>query len=165
MPKHYINPGPIKFSAIIRRSGGAGSTSAYIDFPYDLKTTFGVANLVPFKATFDNRVVYRGSLAKIGGDGATMLLLRKDVRAELGKEPGESVEVIVELDEQPREVVIPADVALALETAGLYETFESLAHTRRREYIEDIRRAKRLDTRLKRIESMFVALRGVPPSA
>lgn len=165
MPKHYINPGPIKFAAIIKRNGEVGNLSAYIDFPYDLKETFGVGNLVPFKATFDNRVIYRGSLAKMGdGDGA-MLLLRKDVCTKLGKVPGESVEVIVELDDAPRQVIIPADVALALETAGLFEAFESLAYSRRREYIEGIRGAKKLDTRLKRIENMFVALRGGSPSA
>jgi bifunctional DNA-binding transcriptional regulator/antitoxin component of YhaV-PrlF toxin-antitoxin module len=159
MPKQYINPGPIKFAAIIRRNSGVGNASAYIDFPYDLKATFGVGNLVPFKATFDNRVMYRGSLAKMGGDTA-MLLLRKDVRAELGKEPGESVEVIVELDESPRKVIIPEDVKLALETAGLLETFESLAYSHRREHIEAIRDAKKLETRLRRIEKMFEILSG-----
>ena len=157
MPKQYINPGPIKFSAIIQRNGEAGNSSAYIDFPYDLKQTFGVGNLVPFKATFDNRVTYKGSLAKMSGESA-MLLLRKDVRAELGKEPGESVEVIVELDDSPREVIIPNDVKLALETADLLETFESLAYSRRREYVEDIRDAKKLETRLARIEKMFEQL-------
>lgn len=157
MPKHYINPGPIRFTAIIQRNNGASNSSAYLDFPYDLKETFGVGNLVPFKATFDNRVIYRGSLAKMGGEGA-MLLLRKDVRAELGKEPGESVEVIVELDDTPREVIIPNDVKLALETADLLDIFESLSYTRRRGYIDDIRAAIKLETRLSRIEKMFAQL-------
>lgn len=157
MPKRYTNPGPIKFTAIIQRNNGVSNSSAYIDFPYDLKETFGVGNLVPFKATFDNKVIYRGSLAKMGGARA-MLLLRKDVRVELGKEPGESVEVIVELDDTPREVIIPNDVKLALETAGLLETFEALAYSHRREYIDDIRAAIKLETRLSRIEKMFAQL-------
>jgi len=157
MPKRYINPGPIKFTAIIQRNANVNNSSAYIDFPYDLKETFGVGNLVPFKATFDNRVIYKGSLAKMSGDSA-MLLLRKDVRLELGKEPGESVEVIVELDDAPREVIIPNDVRLALETAGLLETFETLAYSHRRGHIDAIREAKKLETRLQRIEKMFEQL-------
>ncbi len=157
MPKRYTNPGPIKFTAIIQRNAAVSNSSAYIDFPYDLKETFGVGNLVPFKATFDNKVIYRGSLAKMGGARA-MLLLRKDVRVELGKEPGESVEVIVELDDTPREVIIPNDVKLALETAGLLETFEALVYSHRREYIDDIRAAIKLETRLSRIEKMFAQL-------
>ncbi|MEO8105458.1 MAG: YdeI/OmpD-associated family protein [Candidatus Saccharibacteria bacterium] len=164
MPKHFINPGPIKFAAIIKRNGEVVNSSAYIDFPYDLEETFGVGNLVPFKATFDNRVIYHGSLAKMGGEGA-VLLLRQDVRTELGKEPGESVEVIVELDDTPRPVIIPADVALALETAGLVEVFESLAYSLRRDYIDDIRSAKKLEIRLQRIENMFAVLRDNSPSA
>ena len=92
------------------------------------------------------------------GGARAMLLLRKDVRVELGKEPGESVEVIVELDDTPREVIIPNDVKLALETAGLLETFEALAYSHRREYIDDIRAAIKLETRLSRIEKMFAQL-------
>ena len=157
MPKRYSNPGPIRFTAIIQRAGAVSNSSAYIDFPYDLEETFGVGNLVPFKATFDNRVIYRGSLAKMSGQNA-MLLLRKDVRVELGKEPGESVEVIVELDDAPREVIIPNDVKLALETAGLLETFESLPYRHRREHIDAIRKAIKLETRLQRIEKMFEQL-------
>ena len=157
MPKHYINPGPIKFTAIIKHSNGTKNSSAYIDFPDDLKETFGVGNLVPFKATFDDNVVYMGSLTKMGDDKA-VLLLRKDVRAELGKEPGEAVEVIVELDDTLREVIIPNDVKLALETAGLLETFESLAYSQRREYVDSIRDAMKLETRLQKIEKMFEQL-------
>src|SRR5580692_1479318 len=105
MAKVFKNPGPLQFTAVISRNGDVANSSAYIEFPYDLKETYGVGNLVPFKATFDGRVSYCGSLAKMGGPRA-MLLLRKDVRAELGKEPGQSVEVVVELDDKPRELIV-----------------------------------------------------------
>ena len=157
MPKHFVNPGPIRFTATIQPSGDERNSSAYIDFPYDLAATFGVDNLVPFKATLDGRVIYRGSLTKMGGASA-MLLLRKDVRAELGKGPGEVVDVVVELDEVPREVIIPDDVKLALETANLLETFEALSYSRRHDYVEGIRDATKLETRLQRIEIMFEQL-------
>ena len=157
MPKHFINPGPIRFTAAIQRSSDDSNPSTYIDFPHDLEATFGVGNLVPFKATFDNRIIYKGSLTKMGGEIA-MLLLRKDVRAELGKGPGETVDVVVELDEAPREVIIPDDVKLALETANLLETFEALPYSQRHDYVEGIRDAAKLETRLQRIEIMFKQL-------
>jgi hypothetical protein len=143
MAKSYLNPGPIRFTATI-------NANSAIEFPYDLKATYGVGNLVPFKATFDGRVTYQGSLAKMGGDKA-LILLRKDKAAELGKGPGEVVDVVVELDDKPREIAVPADLAAALAAAGLTERFAGLAFTHRREFIQWIEEAKRPETRAVRI--------------
>ena len=153
MPKTYTNPGPLVFRAIIQRNTGVNNSSAWIEFPYDLKQTYGVGNLVPFKATFDGRVTYRGSLAKMGGPSA-MLLLRKDVRDELGKQPGDSVEVVVELDDRPREVIVAADIQNALKATDLWETFRGLAYSHRKEYVMWIEGAKKPATRASRIQKM-----------
>ena len=80
MAKVYKDPGPIRFKAVIQRNTGVANSSAWIEFPYDLKETYGVGNLVPFKATFDGQVKYRGSLAKMGGTGAMILLRKLDLR-------------------------------------------------------------------------------------
>jgi hypothetical protein len=153
MAKVYKNPGPIAFKAVIRRNTDVANSSAWVEFPYDLKETYGVGNLVPYKAVFDRRVAYQGSLAKMGGPHA-MILLRKDVRAKLGKEPGESVEVVVELDDKPRELDLAKDVKQALKAAGLWEKFDSMAYTHRKEYVQWIEGAKRPETRLSRMTKM-----------
>jgi hypothetical protein len=150
MAKSYRNPGPISFSGVIRRNSSTANSSAWIEFPHDLKETFGVGNLVPYRATFDGRVTYRGSLAKMGGASA-MVLLRKDVRAELGKEPGDSVDVVIELDDSPREVEVPGDLRDALEQAGVWDRFAGLAFTHRKEHVQWVEQARRADTRLRRI--------------
>lgn len=151
--KVYKNPGPIGFKAVIKRNTAVANSSAWMEFPYDLKEMYGVGNLVPYKATFDGRVTYRGSLAKMGGPGA-MILLRKDVRAELGKEPGDSVEVVVELDDQPRELAVAADIKRALRAAGCWEGFSVLAYSHRKEYVQWIEGAKKPETRARRIDKM-----------
>ena len=153
MARVYKNPGPLAFTATILRNEEVGNSSAYIEFPYDLKETYGVGNLIPFKATFDGRVAYRGSLAKMGSPGA-MLLLRKDVRAELGKEPGQHVAVVVELDDKPRELTVASDIRKALQATGHWEKFSSLAYTHRKEYVIWIESAKKLETRTNRIKKM-----------
>ena len=157
MAKIYKNPGPLTFSAVIQRNSEVDNSSAWIEFPYDLKEMYGIGNLVPFKATFDGRVHYSGSLAKMGGPKA-MVLLRKDVRDELGKQPGDSVEVVVELDDKPRELTIPADVKQALQAAGLWEKFEPMAYTHRKEYVVWIEDAKKPETRANRIQKMLEML-------
>ena len=145
MPQ-YENPGPIAFSATIEDIG----RGTVVECPFDLKQTYGVGNLVPVKVTFDGRVVYRGSLTKMGG--RAVVGLRKDVQAQLGKGAGEAVDVLVELDEQPRTVELDPEFAAALERAGVRERFDALAYTHRREYAQWIAQAKRPETRARRIE-------------
>jgi len=144
MPQ-YTNPGPLTFDATI----DSDATGTKVEFPYDLKQTYGVGNLVPVKVTFDDRVVYRGSLAKMRGRVA--IGLRKDIQVQLGKQAGETVAVTVELDDAPREVEIPPDLAAALERAGLLERFGAMAYTHRREYAEWVSSAKRAETRARRV--------------
>jgi hypothetical protein len=155
MARVFKNPGKITFSGEIKRNTEVDNSSAWIEFPYDLKETYGVGNLVPFKANFDGKVTYRGSIAKMGGP-LPMILLRKDVREAINKQPGESVEVTIELDDKPREVRLPDDAMKALKEAGVLEIFEKLAYTHRKEYVNWIEEAKKPETRLKRIEKTCV---------
>src|SRR4051794_26631866 len=111
-----INPGPIEFTAVIEREESVVNSSAWISFPLDLKETYGKGNLVPVKAVFDDKVQYQGSLAKMGGRDAC-LILRKDVRAELGKQPGDKVKVRIEPDMAKRKWPLPNDAKLALTQA------------------------------------------------
>ena len=63
---------------------------AYVEFPYDVRTEFGRGR-VKVLATFDG-VPYEGSLVCMGTPGH-ILGLRKDIRAKIGKQPGDRVEV------------------------------------------------------------------------
>lgn len=71
---------------------------AFVVFPYDLKTEFGKGR-VKVKATFDGEP-YDGSIVNMGvknADGSVCYIigLRKDIRAKIGKQPGDAVEVIL----------------------------------------------------------------------
>ena len=50
MARSYLNPGPIEFTGTIVRNSDVANSSAWIEFPDDLKETYGVGNLVPFAA-------------------------------------------------------------------------------------------------------------------
>ena len=63
---------------------------AYVEFPYDVRTEFGRGR-VKVLATFDG-VPYEGSLVRMGTPGH-ILGLRKDIRAKIGNQPGDRVEV------------------------------------------------------------------------
>jgi hypothetical protein len=150
MARIYKNPGPLTFKAIITRNTSVSNSSAFVAFPYDLKETFGVGNLVPCKVLFDERISYQGSLAKMGGTHA-LLLLRKDVRAQLTKDAGDEVVVRLELDDQPRQIAVPADLIRALQHAGYWELFQALSYSHQKEYVQWIEGAKQPATRERRI--------------
>ena len=151
-----IDPGPIEWDGKVQGNDAGG---AWIDVPFDLKQTYGKGNLVPIVATFDGRVTYQGSLAKMGGEFA-MLLLRNDVRAELGDpQPGDRVHVRLVLDSAPRVVNLPDDVAALVEAnPAAAATWETLAPSHKREYARWIEDAKRPETRQRRVEETISRL-------
>ena len=81
-------------------------------------------------------------------------------RAASGISLGEEIEVELTLDEQPRDVVVPDDLAAALQKAKLREAFDALAYTRRRQHVLAVEEAKTAPTRQRRIDGVLGALRG-----
>ena len=72
---------------------------------------------------------------------------------------GDVVEVLLELDAEPRVVEEPDDVAAALnERKALRTAFEALPFGLRRKYIAGIEEAKAPETRLRRIAKLVGAL-------
>lgn len=75
-----------------------GKGGAYIVFPYDVREEFNKGR-VKVHATFDG-VEYQGSIVNMGvknEDGSICYILgiRKDIRKQLNKDVGDSVEVTV----------------------------------------------------------------------
>lgn len=63
---------------------------AYIEIPFDVKAEFGKGR-VPVEATFDGEP-YEGSLVRMKTP-CHILGIRKDIRAKIGKQPGDIVKV------------------------------------------------------------------------
>lgn len=66
---------------------------AYVEIPFDVKAEFGKGR-VPVNATFDGEL-YAGSLVRMGTP-CHILGLRKEIRAKIGKQPGDIVKVTLE---------------------------------------------------------------------
>ncbi len=104
---------------------------------------------------------YRSSVAVMGG--RYMVGVTKAQRAETGLEAGDPIEVSIELDTAPREVVVPPDLLAALDAAGVRDAFERLAYSHRKEHVRAIEEAKAADTRQRRIDkavAMVAAKKG-----
>ncbi|RYF47296.1 MAG: DUF1905 domain-containing protein, partial [Cytophagaceae bacterium] len=99
----------------------------------------------PVRLTIDGRTV-RLRLARMGGEN--LVGLSKAVRAELGVEIGQDVDVEIALDEAPREVELPSDLeAVLAKDAGLRSAWDALAPSRRKEHARSIGEAKKDETR------------------
>jgi len=91
-----------KFKAKIEAGDGGG---AYVLFPYDTGKEFATNGKVPVKATFEG-VPYTGSLIKYGHP-LHSLGMPKGIREQIGRGPGDTIEVIVWKDEELRTVEVP----------------------------------------------------------
>ena len=89
-----------------------------------------------------------------------MLLLRNDIRAQLGDpQPGDAIHVRIDLDSAPRIVTLPDDVAALVTShpdAAAY--WETLSPSNRREYARWIEEAKRPETRQRRVQETVARL-------
>jgi len=91
-------------------------------------------------------------------DGRNLIGLSKAVRAELGVDIGDEVDATVQLDTAAREVDVPADLAAALESAGVRAAFDALTFTRRKELARAVAEARRPDTRERRVAAAVADL-------
>lgn len=83
-----MNPKRYEFDAVIQKVQDIDG--AYVEFPYDVRAEFGKGR-VKVHATFDGEP-YDGSLVRMGTPGH-ILGLRKEIRAKIGKQPGDTVRV------------------------------------------------------------------------
>lgn len=138
----------IEFSAVLKKDDSWNST--YIDFPYDVKTLFGTSGNVKVKVTYDG-VAHRGLLTNMGG-GCHFLGINKELRAKIGKNPGEEIHVALERDTEERIVEVPDDLSAVFAAHPEARTrYERLSYTHRKEYVRWIEEAKKPETRLKRL--------------
>ncbi len=91
-----MNDKTYEYEAVIRAAEQKGG--AYVPFPYDIREEFGRGR-VKVHATFDG-APYDGSIVNMGvknEDGSVCYIigLRKDIRSEIGKQPGDRVLVTI----------------------------------------------------------------------
>lgn len=144
-----------RFRAKIEPAGGGG---AYILFPFDVEKEFGSKGKIPVKAQF-NGIPYSGSLIKYGNP-LHMLPVPKAIRDEARARPGDTLDIELWKDEQPRILEVPAPLKQAMKKAGVLPVFEALSYTHRKEYCRWIAEAKKEETRLRRIEQAVEMLQN-----
>ena len=107
------------------------------------------------------RVGDRQARLRLGVMGGENLIgMSKATRTELGLEVGQDVTATITVDEVPREVDVPDDLAAALAAdAAAKDAFDTLPFTARKEFAVWVGGAKRPDTRARRLDDTLTMLR------
>jgi hypothetical protein len=143
------------FSANIENAGGGG---AFVRIPFDVERVFGKKR-VKVKATIDGEP-YRGTLVRMG-EPCHILIVLKGIRAKIGKDFGDGVEITLEEDTAPRALEIPAELAEVLAQNPEAEAFfKHLSYSHQREYVLWINEAKREETRQNRVAKAVEMLKA-----
>jgi len=143
-----------KFKAKIQAGDGGG---AYVVYPFDTEKEFGTKGKVPVHVTLDG-VPDRSSIFRWGSP-QHMLAVPKAIRQQIGKKPGDNVEVVLWKDEEIRTLEIPAELKKRMEQEKLLPFFEKLSYTHRKEYCRWITEAKKEETRQNRLAKAIEMLR------
>jgi hypothetical protein len=113
---------------------------------------------VPVKGTV-NGFSFRSSLMNMG-DGH-MMAVNAQLRAGAHCKGGDTVDVVLELDEDERKVELPAYLKKTINgDTEAKEFWLKLSFTHQKEYVRAIEEAKRPETKEKRIEEMMNTLRN-----
>lgn len=154
---------PIEFTAIIKQNGTMNA--AFVEFPFSTEELFNKKGQVKIKALFDDKVEYRGSLAKMKSD-CHILGLTQEIRKQLGKTFGDEVSVSLVEDQEERVVDIADDIAAVFdENPEARIMFDKMSYTHKKEYIRWIEEAKKPETRenrkIKMIQMILDGKKGV----
>ncbi|MFK0222985.1 YdeI/OmpD-associated family protein [Streptomyces vinaceus] len=129
-----------------------------LEVPSEVVTALGEGSRPPVRITVNGHC-WRSRIALLRG--RHLIGLSHANREAAGVEIGESVEVEVELDTEPRVVVEPEDFAQALNAEpAARAAYDVLTYSRRREHVRAIESAKKPETRQRRIEKALATLRG-----
>jgi len=143
-----------RFSVELER---VGNTATMFRVPFDLEEAFGRAR-PPVRVTIAGHT-WRTTPGIYGGVGH--VVVNRAVKAATGVDAPDRVEVVMELDTEPRRVRVPDDLAEALaREPEAKDAFAQLSFSHRRAYVDWIREAKRPETRRRRIEQTLDRVRA-----
>ena len=145
----------MKFRATVELGG---KTATGIQVPEDVVAALGSGNRPPVTVTIGGHT-YRTTVARMGG--RFLIGLNAENRTAAGVAAGDEVDVGIELDAEPREVEVPADLAEALAHDDVARAnFDGMSYTHRKEWVRWIEEAKKAETRATRLAKTVESLRA-----
>jgi hypothetical protein len=142
----------VKFNTTLLQTGN----NTGIDVPAEVVAALG-SGKKPAVMVRIGSYSYRSTIAVMGG--RNLIAFSADRRKETGLKGGDAIEVELELDTAPRQVLVPDDLAAELAAApGAKASFDELSYSNQLRHVLSVTEAKTADTRQKRIANVLAAL-------
>ena len=136
----------------------AGKTATGVEVPAKVVEGLGSTKRPLVRVTI-NGYTYRSAIAPMGA--VFMLGISEDVRNRTGVQGGDTIDVDVELDTQPRDVEVPPELAKALaKDPKAKRYFESLSYSGKVRLTAPITNGKTAETRARNLGKAMEALRS-----
>lgn len=136
----------------------ARKTATGLPVPSSVIDALGSGKRPPVVVTIDGGYTYRSTVGVMGSQ--SLVPLSAEHRAAAGIAAGDTVEVTLVVDTQPRTIDLPDDLAAALQDAGVRAAFDTLSNSRQRALADPVSQAKAPETRARRIAKAVEALQG-----
>ena len=138
-----------------------GKTAVGFSVPEDVVLALGRGKRPPVRVTL-NGYTYRSTVAPLGG--RYMIGVSAENRAAAGVAGGQTHDIDLELDDAPREVELPAELAAALDAEpAARATFDRLSPSNQGYHVSQVTGTNNEETRRRRIEKSIAALREGRP--
>jgi len=137
----------------------SGKSATGIEVPAAVVTGLGAGRRPAVRVTLGGGYTYRTTIAPMGG--SYWIGVNAEHRGKAGVAAGDQLDVTVEVDDAPRTVTLPDDLAAALhadpEASAFYDT---LSYTNQKTYATWVTDAKKRETRADRVAKSVDALRN-----
>ena len=148
----------VRFKGVLTPTprGGGGTL---VPIPKEVAARLGLKGMPKVKAVIAG-TPYRGSLMPMG-DGTYCLGVLKSIQEAAGVGQGDSINIELEVDTEPRTVAVPPDLAKALakdKTAAA--AWERSSYTNRKEIARSLEESKKPETRERRLKAALERLRA-----
>jgi hypothetical protein len=143
----------LKFHATLQLEG---KTATGIHVPPEIVKALGTSKRPPVHVTIGG-FTYRTTITPY--NAAFMIPVSAENRQSANIAAGDELEVMVELDTEPREVMLPSDFTDALDhDAAARQFFNGLSFSNQRRFVLSIEQAKTAETRQRRISKAVILL-------
>ncbi len=144
------------FESVLVRPEGIG-TWTYLSIPPEISASFGSKGQVRVKGTINGFPYHTTALPT--GDGTHYLVVAKEIRDQIHATQGDKVKITLELDLAARQIETPPDLEAAFSNnPDARLTYETLAYSHQKAYVNWINDARQAGTRQRRIEKALELL-------
>ncbi len=134
---------------MVERFASVG-TWTYATIPFDCEKEFGSKAQIKVKGQINNQDIETSLMPH--GNGKHFIILTKEIRDKAKITVGDTITVGLQLDISRKAIETPEDLNIALKKEkAVFEFYNKLAPSHKKEYVKWVEEAKKDETRLNRI--------------